>query len=107
MSLPKASLGLSAAAMALVLSQINAHAQQTLPTIDVGGQRHSTARGAATNRNSSARAGASGQVQPSAGQSGGGGGGGSTGPAAAKPLPENNTTYRPENAVSALKTNTL
>lgn len=31
---------------------------------------------------------------------------GPTGPAAAKPLPEDNTTYHPENAVTATKTNT-
>jgi iron complex outermembrane recepter protein len=105
MSLPKTALGLSAAAMALVLGQSNAHAQQTLPTIDVGGQRHATARGAATNRNSSVRGGTSRQVQPSLGQNVSAADG-PTGLAAAQPLRENNTTYRPEDAVTATRTKT-
>jgi iron complex outermembrane recepter protein len=104
-SLPRSLTCVSILALTGVIVSNVANAQQTLPTIDVGGQRRSSARGHVTSRNVSARPGTSGQIQPSAGQSGGGSSA-PTGLAAAQPLRENNTTYRPEDAVTATRTKT-
>lgn len=93
--------GISAGALSLTYCSC-VFAQQTLPTIDVGALRSRGVRGPSADRGSASPGPAiNGPAQPSTGQVAG-----PTGPAAAKPLVENNTTYRPENAVTALKTNT-
>lgn len=101
-------MGASAAALAVSLDPANVAAQQTLPTIEVGGQRAEPSRYAgptdSPGRGAGRQRSASGPRVASAGS--GLGAAGPTGPAAAKPLVENNATYRPENAVTATKTNT-
>jgi iron complex outermembrane recepter protein len=96
--------GASACALLLSLSSEIAEAQQSLPTIEVGAPRRVTAtRGGNRRTPAVASNSVSGNGQQASGQ---GSGTGPTGPAAAKPLTENNTTYRPESAISATKTNT-
>ena len=96
--------GASACALMLVLSSEIAEAQQALPTIEIGAPRRATVARGSSNQTPTGRGASAGGQQATPGQ--GGGGAGPTGPAAAKPLQEDNTTYHPENAVTALKTNT-
>ena len=86
MSQTNALRGVSAGALTLVLLSVAADAQESLPAIDVGAM----------------------QPQQSAGEQSGSGAGSAvaSGPAAAHPPAEDNTTYRPENAMTATKTNT-
>ena len=104
MFIRKYSSRVSLSAIAIVVGVDVADAQQSLPTIEVGARRHASATskartGASTSASSSRsnRRGPSPIISPSPGI---------TGLAAAKPLQENNTTYRPEDAVTATRTKT-
>jgi len=83
------------AATALVLAaattSLPAQAQQALPSIDIGAPGVAPARPSPAERQA--------QIAAPASASPGG-------PAAARPLAEDNVTYHPENATTALKTNT-
>lgn len=86
MSHTNALRGVSAGALTLVLLSVAAEAQEALPTIDIGATQ---------------------PQQDAAGQlASGSGNAAPTGPAAAHPPAEDNTTYRPENSMTATKTNT-
>ena len=87
--------GVSAGAIAVTFYSSGALAQQSLPTIEVGAAQRRIAPGPAGRPQTAQHAGNGITSTPSP-----------TGPAAAKSLAEDNTTYRPQNSTTALKTNT-